>query len=153
MAESSTHILRVVLQGGEAIYRDIEIESGRSLYDLAEGIVHAFDFMFDHAFGFYSQLTGADVLRDQPKFELFADMGERDDSGSVMQTQVAEAFHGIGHTMLLLFDYGDDWRFTVEVIGVGQRKPKTRYPKVLATVGTAPEQYADWDEDEDDEEE
>ena len=39
------------------LYRDIEIDSGKSLYDLAEGIVGAFDFDLDHAFGFYSKLT------------------------------------------------------------------------------------------------
>jgi len=153
MAELSTHILRVVLQGRPVVYRDIEIESSRSLYDLAESIVYAFGFMFDHAFGFYSQLTGPDVMRAQPKFELFADMGERDDSGSVRQTPVAEAFPGIGHTMLFLFDYGDDWRFTVQVIGMGQRMPKTRYPKVLAKVGTPPAQYSSWDEVDDVDEE
>jgi hypothetical protein len=30
---------------------------------------------------------------------------------------VADAFPDVGHKMLFLFDYGDDWRFTVEVIG------------------------------------
>ena len=59
------------------------------LVDLAQAIVRAFDFQFDHAFGFYSALTGREVMRAQPKYEVFADMGERDDSGSVKRTRVA----------------------------------------------------------------
>ena len=51
---SNTHIFRAQLR--PRVYRDIEIESTKSLYDLAAAIVQAFDFDFDHAFGFYSKL-------------------------------------------------------------------------------------------------
>jgi hypothetical protein len=54
MAGATTHIFRASLR--PKLYRDIEIDSGKSLDDLAEGIVGAFDFDFDHAFGFYSKL-------------------------------------------------------------------------------------------------
>jgi hypothetical protein len=57
MPEATTHILRVMPVGDTSISRDIEIPSGKSLYDLANGIVSAFHFDFDHAFGFYSGLT------------------------------------------------------------------------------------------------
>ncbi len=152
MTEASTHVVRVALQDEPSIYREIEIESSKTLNALAKAIVHAFGFDFDHAFGFYSKLTGSDVMRSQPKYELFADMGEDSDARSVKKTRVAEAFPAVGHRMLFLFDYGDDWRFTVEVIGLGQKQAKVRYPKVLKSVGEAPEQYGTWDEDEDQEE-
>ena len=56
MADPITHIFGVSLR--PRLYREIEIDSGRSLYDLAEAIVRAFDFDLDHAFGFYGKLTG-----------------------------------------------------------------------------------------------
>ncbi len=149
MAGTSTHIVRVALQDEPSIYREIEIEGQKTLSDLAKAIVHAFGFDFDHAFGFYSTLTGRDVMRSQPKYELFADMGEETDAKSVRKTRVAEAFPEVGHRMLFMFDYGDDWRFTVEVIGLGQKAANARYPKVLKKVGEAPEQYGSWDEDDD----
>ena len=40
MTGATTHILRASLR--PKLYRDIEIDSGKSLYDLAEGIVRAF---------------------------------------------------------------------------------------------------------------
>jgi hypothetical protein len=149
MAEAGTHFLRVALQDEPTTYREIEVESRKTLSDLAEAIVHAFDFEFDHAFGFYSKLTGQDVMRSQPKYELFADMGEKTEAGSVRKTRLADAFPDVGHTMLFMFDYGDDWRFVVAVIGMGQKAPKARYPKVLKKVGRAPEQYGGWDDQDD----
>jgi len=108
MAGATTHILRASLR--PKLYRDIEIDSGKSLYDLAEGIVRAFDFDLDHAFGFYSKLTGH--YHDSPiKYELFADLeGGESDAGSVKHTKVAQAFPDVGSKMLFLFDYGDEWR-------------------------------------------
>ena len=67
MPEAGTHIVRVALQDEPSIYREIEVESRKSLSDLAEAIVSAFGFEFDHAFGFYPKLTGRDVMRSQPK--------------------------------------------------------------------------------------
>src|SRR5687767_851000 len=98
MAGATTHILRASLRS--RLYRDIEIDSGKSLYDLAESIVEAFDFELDHAFGFYSKLTGA--YFDSPsKYELFADLdGGESDAGSVKRTKVAQAFPDVGSKML-----------------------------------------------------
>lgn len=46
--------------------RDIEIDPAKSLYLLAEAIVSAFGFNFDHAFGFYAGLTPAKVHKEFP---------------------------------------------------------------------------------------
>jgi len=49
--------------------------------------------------------------------------------------------------MLFLFDCGEDGRFVVEVIGLGEKEPKVRYPRVLSKVGRSPEQYPDWNDE------
>ena len=66
MASTSTHLFRVSLQDAPTILREIEIASDKKLVDLAQAIVRAFDFEFDHAFGFYSALTGREVMRQCP---------------------------------------------------------------------------------------
>src|SRR4051794_26368915 len=146
---AQTHVFRVALQHEPAILRDVEVISSRTLVDLAKAIVGAFDFEFDHAFGFYSNLTGPYVRRSGTSYELFADMGEETNSRSVKRTRLVEAFPEVGHRMLFLFDYGDDWRFVVEVLGIGNKEPDVRYPRVLKKVGASPQQYAALDEDED----
>jgi hypothetical protein len=50
--------------------------------------------------------------------------------------------------MLFLFDYGDEWRFKVGLIGLGRKEPNAVYPRVLKRVGEAPPQYPDLEEDE-----
>lgn len=131
------------------VYRDIEIEAARSLHDLAEAIVAAFDFDLDHAFGFYSELKDP-YSRSGERYELFADMEDTDsDAGSVKRTKVAQVFGAVGKKMLFLFDYGDEWRFPVELTALGEKAPKVRYPRMLSSAGEAPPQYPDFDEDED----
>jgi hypothetical protein len=141
MANTGTHVFRVSLD--PKLYRDIEIPSGKKLYDLAAAIVAAFGFYFDHPFGFYSLLTG-DVLNSPIKYELFADLddiGEPSDAGSVERTRISEAFAEIGHKMTFLFDYGDNWKVRVELIGKGVKEQGAKYPKVRKRVGRAPKQY------------
>ena len=145
MEQTDTAIIRAALDG--ATYRDIEIEASKSLYKLAEAIVSAFGFDFDHAFGFY----GGDPFarrRGQPRYELFADMGEADPGvRGVKKTKVAEAFPAVGRSLTFLFDYGDEWRFRVTLKANGQKLAKTRYPRVVASHGEAPEQYPDPDDE------
>ncbi|BAI73340.1 hypothetical protein AZL_027020 [Azospirillum sp. B510] len=151
MAEAATHIVRAALR--PKLYRDIEIPSDRSLYDLAEAIVRAYAFDLDHAFGFFPKLTGH-IYDAKPRYELFADMGadigEGGDSLSVKTTTVVQAFPKVGKAMIFLFDYGDEWRFRVEVLALGEREPRKRYPRVVASVGKAPPQYPDPEFDEED---
>ena len=115
--------------------------SANNLHDLAEEIVRLFGFDFDHAFGFYSKLTG-NIFKSPVRYELFPDMGEGD-ARSVKRTRIAEAFPAVGVKMTFLFDYGDDWQFRIEAIGQNHKEPGARYPRLLKTNGEAPEQYAD----------
>jgi hypothetical protein len=151
MTSNDTFILRAGLAGEISIYRDIEIEPSKSLYRLAEAIVTAFGFDFDHAFGFYSGLKPATLMRTLPRYELFADMGDADPGvRGVKKTRISEAFAEIGHTMVFLFDYGDDWHFRVTLKAKGTKLAKVRYPRVVATRGDAPPQYPDPDDIDDD---
>jgi hypothetical protein len=145
MSDTTTHVLRASFK--PKLYRDIEIEGSKSLATLAEIIVMAFDFEFDHAFGFYSNLKDPHGGAGE-RYELFADMeGEEVESQSVENTKVAEVFRTIGTKMLFVFDYGDDWRFQVELRKLGAKLPQTRYPRLLASVGEAPTQYPDADDE------
>jgi hypothetical protein len=93
MAETGTCIFRASLK--PKLYRDIELPSDRTLYDLAAAIVRAYGFDLDHAFGFFPKVTG-NIYDATPRYELFADMGEADGSLSVKRTTVAEAFPKFG---------------------------------------------------------
>lgn len=151
MPQDDTLILHVALEHAKSIYRDIEIEGAKSLYKLAEAIVAAFDFDFDHAFGFYSGLTRTKMWRTAPRYELFADMGDATPGVlSVKKTKISHAFPAVGHAMIFLFDYGDEWLFHVSLKELGSKSGKLKYPRVVASKGEAPPQYPDPDDFDDD---
>jgi arsenate reductase len=134
-----TILLRVSLDPKH--YREIEIPDGKSLYHLAEAIVAAFGFDFDHAFGFYSDLSDY-VYHSEIKYELFFDLGDAGPgTQSVKKTKIMEAFAAPDAKLTFLFDYGDEWLFAVERIGTGQKDPGKTYPLVVKSVGKAPKQY------------
>jgi hypothetical protein len=156
MADTRTRVFRASLN--PKIHRELEILSGKKLYDPAGAIVRVFGFDFDHPFGFYSNLKG-NILKSPVKYELFADMGEDDfaepgepKAGSVERTRIADVFGEIGAKMTFLFDYGDDWQFHLEVIGIGRKEAGIKYPRLVKSVGKAPVQYPDPDAEEDGEE-
>ncbi|MBI3672297.1 MAG: hypothetical protein HY245_02495 [Rhizobiales bacterium] len=143
---TSTDIVTIRVALGPGTSRDIEIAADASLYKLAEAINRAFDFGFDHAFGFYSKLTG-NYFDSPVKFELFADMGEPTEGArSVKKTSVAEAYATDKAKLLFMFDYGDEWLFKTERLGIGPKLAKTKYPRVVKSEGKAPEQYPRWEE-------
>jgi Domain of unknown function (DUF6429)/Plasmid pRiA4b ORF-3-like protein len=141
--KSDIFVFRILLK--PKIYRDLEISRNNTLYDLAAAIVQAFDFDFDHAFGFYENLAG-DYSEADVKYELFADMGESQGPG-VERTRIDTAFPGVGAAMKFLFDYGDEWHFGVEVVTETGPQAGAKYPRVVKVVGKAPPQY-EYPEDE-----
>lgn len=147
MAQAETFVFRASLE--PQIYRDIEIAETGALYALAQAVVSSFDFDFDHAFGFYGRLKG-NIFDSPVRYELFVDMGESEGGArSVKKTSVAEAFPSVGDRMRFLFDYGDEWLFLIELKTRQPKDPQVKLPRLLASVGEAPEQYPDFDEEDD----
>lgn len=53
-------------------------------------------------------------------------------------------------TFLYFFDYSDERRFRVRVHAINEHaNPDAGYPRLVESVGEAPTQYPDWDDEED----
>lgn len=126
----------------ERVLRRIQIAESKPLYNFAKVIVESFGFSFDHCFGFYDNFQR---YPDSKKaFELFPDIGEEPGSPTtkgVKRTRISTAFKNPGEKMLFLFDYGDGWRFTVELKWITNAERWDLKPVVLESIGKAPEQY------------
>ena len=140
-----TYIFEIRLFHKKSILRKIEIFGSASLYKFAGVIVGAYNFDFDHAFGFFSEISVNRYFDSERKYELFADMKdegiEPTGAESVEKTKISDVWKNVGDKMLFLFDYGDNWLFTVELIGFGEKNNKIKYPKIVKKVGRAPKQY------------
>jgi len=142
--KEQVYIFKVSVE--KSVHRTIELKGSTSLYDFAEEIISAFDFEFDHAFGFYDNIN--DLYESNAKYTLFYDSIKPVNPGekSVKKSYVYEVFEP-GKKMAFLFDYGDDWIFLVECLGVADQEAGKKYPIVTGKKGKAPEQYPDYDDE------
>jgi len=132
------------LPAGKEVLRTIAVSGNKNLYHLADVIVSSFDFMFDHCFAFYGDVNGQPNRTQKEIYELFVDIGEEPTAPyaqGVKKVKIATAFPEIGKTMLFRFDYGDDWRFAVELKESRQIMLGEKLPAVLKKTGKAPLQY------------
>ena len=53
----------------------------------------------------------------------------------------------MGFSFWYLFDYGDEWRFNVVLKKVDSIEKPLKAPIILESIGDAPEQYPDYEED------
>ena len=118
---------------------DLALGGDCSLYALAEFIIKAVGFDFDHSFQFCDNLKSP--YRSKERYTLFADLGDGDpDDRSVKKTPLSAVFKP-RQKMLFHFDYGDDWFFLVTCTAVIESAAKRPFKKVIETQGTPPVQY------------
>ena len=122
---------------------DLALGGDWSLYELAELIIHAVGFDFDHAFEFCDNLENP--YRSKERYTLFADLQEGEEGPGVQKTLVSAVFKK-KRKMIFHFDYGDDWFFLITCTDVKESDKKRRFRKVIATSGSPPVQYPDPDE-------
>ena len=67
--------------------------------------------------------------------------------GDVQTTTIEELDLEPEQEFMYLFDYGDEWRFKVRVHAIHPDAPEGDYPRIVESVGEAPEQYPglDWE--------
>lgn len=132
------------------IIRKIQIAGTKSLYNFAKIITQAFDFYFDHCFGFYSDFKR--LYDSKIAYELFYDLDDVEPPAphvkSVKRTKIRQVFKQPGDKMLFLFDYGDGWRFFIELEEIKQAEKWDLKPVILQSIGKAPVQYPPCEDDE-----
>jgi len=125
------------------IIRKIQIAETKSLYNFAKVVIQAFDFYFDHCFGFYNDFNRPQ--NSEKAYELFYDLDDVEPPAphvkSVKRTKIQQVFKQPGDKMLLLFDYGDGWQFTVELEEIKQAEKRDLKSVILERIGDAPMQY------------
>ena len=146
-SQKTGYQFKVSLHNNKRIYRIIEINPNLSLYSLAEAIIGAFDFYFDHCFGFFNQIDDGRLFNSSEKYELFNDLPdvEPTDAGSVRLTKIKDVWTHIRKTIYFLFDYGDNWIFEVDLIdiNVDSDLSQRNFYDVVESVGKSPNQYPD----------
>ena len=129
------------------IYREMALKGSSSLHQFAELITGAFDFQLDHAFGFYDNIRN--FYRSTEAYTSFYDHGifppePELKEKSVLNSYVYNVFEP-GKKMHFHFDFGEDWEFLVECLGIIEAEEGRNYPVITKKVGEGPPQYPDPD--------
>ena len=131
-----TFIFRVSLY--KELWRLIAIPADHTLDDLLDWVLRSVKFDADHLYNFtYVNRVGIAVRINDPN------SGEPPWTDEVrLGTLPLEP----GQTMELLYDYGDNWEFTIKLERVEPPGTKIKAPRIMESHGKSPKQYGDWDE-------
>jgi hypothetical protein len=119
-------------------WRRIAISAYDTLDDLAWAIIDAFDFDGDHLYEF--SFRDRDGTMTKVVREVYDEDEVRTDEMQVGYLPLSE-----GQSILFWYDFGADWKFNVQLDGVGPLKEEHPEPKVVAKKGKAPEEYPSWE--------
>ncbi len=130
-----TYKISVSLQKG--CYRHMEVSANDTLADLHWYIQQIFGFDNDHAYAFFM---------DNKRWSDNAYYCEGiDNSYPLAEEHTLYEVLEEKKPFLYLFDFGDEWCFQCKLLSVKEKECKE--PKVVKSVGEAPPQYPDYDEE------
>ncbi|EKV03366.1 Plasmid pRiA4b ORF-3-like protein [Leptolyngbya sp. PCC 7375] len=119
-------------------WRRIAIPAHLVLDELATAILEAYQFDFDHLYEFsYRDRTGRSSTAAHPACE---------DPPFTSDMKVGDLSLIPGSRMTFWYDFGDDWKFKVELVDIQGPDSEQQEPKILESQGKSPQQY-DWYEE------
>jgi len=126
-----TYIFKVSL--ARDLWRRIRVSAVHTLLDLHNSIQKAYDFDNDHLYSFF--MDGK--TRSREKFTS----PYEDDGICVDEVLIGELGLIKGQKILYLFDYGDNWRFQVQLEEIIPGKKEGGSPVIIEKKGKNPVQY------------
>jgi len=123
------------------VYRTIEITSETDFQGLASIILELFDFDNDHLYEFkFIDNFGQQAVIKHPEMSL--DEGKAWANEFYLKNIPLEE----QNRFTFIFDFGDWWEFDIMIEKIEEGKNMDDF-KLIKSVGKAPEQYPDWDEE------
>jgi len=136
LPSGNTYIFKVSLN--KITWRKIRIAANKTLQHLHNAIQEAFDFDNDHLFAFFM---------DGKLWSKKAYWDKREGSKPTAdQAVLSEIGLSVGKRFLYLFDFGNEWRFDVQLEETLALDKPPQKAEIIAQKGDAPEQYPDWED-------
>ena len=129
-----TYVFHIVPERAPSVSRTVELLASQTFRDLHQAIQQHFALDDDHMYAFF--MSG----RAWDKSGIFSDGNPR--------IPLHQGGCKPGKEFLYLFDFGDELRHQIRVESEGTRQEGVSYPRLVASVGEAPEQYPNHEGDE-----
>jgi hypothetical protein len=133
---------RVLIDHPSEAFRDIEIGSEQSFLDLHTAIKDAFAFIGQEMACFY---VSDEEWGKGPEIPL-ADLGfgmDGEAAPALMdEVHISDHIRSTQQRFLYVYDFLHLWVFMVELIGAEDPKPAVTYPRVIMSMGNAPDEHS-----------
>ena len=119
------------------IWRKLTLSARHTMDDLHQIIIKAFEFDDDHLYSFFM---------DGEKWSHDCIASPNDDFGhaDASKIQIGTIGFSTKQEFMYVYDYGDEWTFSIEVDGINENAEQILNPYIQETNGEAPEQYGDF---------
>lgn len=124
-----TYVLHIVPEREPSVSRTVEMLATQTFRDLHIAIQRHFSLDNDHMYAFFMSGQAWD------RSGIFCDGNPR--------IPLHQGGCKAGKEFLYVFDFGDELRHHIRVESEGTKQEGVSYPRLLAAVGEAPEQYPD----------
>ena len=136
---------RVLIDHESEAFRDIEIGSEQTFLDLHTAIKEAFAFIGQEMASFYVSDENWDKGPEIPLADL--GFGEDGDTPALMeQVYISDHIRSTSQRFIYAYDFLHMWMFMVELIQAGDPAPDVSYPRVVMSMGTAPDEHSKEDD-------
>ena len=133
---------RVLIDDPSEAFRDIEIGSEQTFLDLHKAIKDAFAFIGQEMASFY---VSDENWEKGPEIPL-ADLGFAEDGGEspalMDQVLISDHIRSTDQRFIYAYDFLHMWMFLVELIHAGMPEPGAEYPRVVMSMGVAPDEHS-----------
>jgi tetratricopeptide (TPR) repeat protein len=136
-----TIIFKVTSWSNFGLWRRIECTHSQTLGDLHQAIQSAFELDNDHLYSFFLNNQAWDLWFD------YGGPGTNRVRYHAVDAVLGDLPLKINKRFLYLFDFGDELRYEVKVVGEGLVDSTLSYPRLIDGEGMAPPQYDSFDED------
>jgi hypothetical protein len=151
---SSVYVFSAELVGFRGVRRKLAVRSDQTLVDLHHALQGAFDWDDDHLYSFWlkGEFWGRDggeythplhAAQPSPLGPFATGPGPKSAKTRLNRLRLQK-----GQRIAYLFDFGDEWRVRLILREIDTDDGR-HYPRIVESVGEAPPQYPEYDEDED----
>ncbi|MBL7953917.1 MAG: hypothetical protein JNJ91_02680, partial [Flavobacteriales bacterium] len=135
----------VLIDHESEAFRDIEIGSEQTFLDLHNAIKDAFAFIGQEMASFYVSDEAWDKGPEIPLADLgFAEEG--DVPALMDQVYISDHIRSTAQRFIYAYDFLHMWMFMVELIHAGDPEAGVQYPRVVMSMGTAPDEHSKEDD-------
>lgn len=128
--------LKVLLEADKPCYCDFIVQGDNHLEELHRAILAAFEFEGKQMASFYEIDEDYEVIEEFPYAAI-----DPNYSGKLMKDiELSSLFNEMGDQLLYVYDYLNEWKFSVELIEENVEKPKQDCPLLVKSYGKKPKE-------------